>query len=157
MKQSISILSVVILAFAAIGCAGTPSKTQTPLQIATAAEPYVRSTVALGTSGGLLFVSNTSQRLELASELYASGQNVYALTTGTIPTPAQLLIAINNGAPINSVQLQGITNLITPLYMGLYPALVSGSNTALTIKVIGDIGAGLEDGASTYIPKQTAN
>jgi len=161
MKKIILSSVLAILAFGFVGCATTQAPTTTTSNTTTSTPAVatissvdlalIQGAATVATGAVLQFVETTpSSRTELANEIYASANALYSLSTGAIPTAAQINSTIVSFAGTNPVaQYTQYASVVSSLYASELAKF--GSNGKNAVAVLGALAAGAQSGASAYI------
>jgi hypothetical protein len=143
MKKLAKSSLVTVLAFFLIGgCA-----TQDVQTYATPAN--ARIATALVCSNTLTFAVKDADRIEVANYLYSIAHGIRTLTTGQVPTPAELQATINLFSPGSGAKWATLGTSIGAIYGGVF-AQIHGE-PKLCIDYLNAIAAGCEDAVAPYV------
>lgn len=147
----IKLLLAAFSLIALFGCA-TTSTTSVPGSTISSTDLALITTGATIATGAVLQYAepNPSQRSTLANEIYSSANAANSLTTGTIPTSAQINAAVLSFAGSNPVAAYTqYASSLSALYQS-YFSRISG-NSANAIAILEAIAKGAQIGAQAYI------
>jgi hypothetical protein len=149
MKTITNISLAALSFFLILGCQNTPQSYQ---QYATPAN--VRVATALVCSSTLTFAVNPSDQAQVANYIYSIANGVETLTTGKVPTPAELQATINMFSPGSGSKWVTLGTSIGSIYGGIYSQI--NGNGKLAIDYLNAIAAGCDDAAVAFIPKTSS-
>lgn len=158
MKKLIVLLLVPVLF---VGCASTVSPTSSTGATTSTASisqsdlVLIQTGATIATGAVLQFVETTpSSRTSLANEIYSSANAVYSLSTGQIPSAAQLNATILSFAGTNpAANYTQYASALTALYQSFLGKI--GTNGANAISVLGAIAQGAQSAAAAYTSTPT--
>ena len=167
MKPRISIISALLCGLLISACAPSPAPspnnsstvptaTPTPAQTAQAIQnslPYIRASASIVTAGVLASVKNPAQRATDAAYINDAAIALNALSTGTMPTAAQIQQAVSAATKKSkdSALYASIAVSIANIYQGFYPQIQQTGNPALAGQVVQQIALGLQDSSTPYL------